>query len=565
MIGLATALVGLWFVGAHPTRQAVSVTAELRHAAERGLRPEDYGIDELVRAVPELAGPMEGASQNPTPAVVSQVDAALTVAVGRFVSDLHSGRVSPREVGYDLDVARPKFDVPSVVDTLAHAPLVSATLDGIEPQFLHYRLLKSVLARYRKLALHPELNRLPDPGKNAIKPGGLYVGAPALRRLLIALGDLSAGPAGGLPPPRSTALEEDQDLHLDRDLVRVLKVYQARHGLPQDGALGRDTYRALTTPFTARVTQIELSMERWRWLPPRLETPSIIVNIPEFRLFALYTTADLEQQMLRMDVIVGKSFPIMQTPVFAADMRYVVLHPYWDVPYSIVKRELLPSIRRDPGYIGRNDYEIVQGQTDAAIVQPATPQTIDALAKGTLRLRQRPGPKNPLGFVKFMLPNRHNVYLHGTSAPALFAGAQRAFSHGCVRVADPMALLSYVLRDTPEWDPERVLAQLQQPETYRINLRTPIRVFIVYATALAAEDGRALFFRDIYGQDARLQALLETRSAYLTRDQRDSRARRETIGSAALHDRTPFADRQIRRGIDREPPFVPWRRVRNQE
>jgi len=435
-------------------------------------------------------------------------------------------------------VVRPKFAVPSVVETLAHAPSVSMTLDGIEPQFLHYRLLKSVLARYRELALHPELNRLPDPGRNAIKPGGLYVGAPALRRLLIALGDVSTGAA------------VSQDLHLDRDLVRVLKIYQARHGLAQDGALGRDTYRALTTPFAARVTQIELSMERWRWLPPRLETPAIIVNIPEFRLFAFYTTADLEQQMLRMDVIVGKSFPIMQTPVFAADMRYIVLHPYWDVPYSIVKRELLASIRRDPSYIARNDYEIVQGQTDAAVVQPVTPQTIDALAKGTLRLRQKPGPKNPLGFVKFMLPNQHNVYLHGTSAPALFAGAQRAFSHGCVRVADPMALLSYVLRDNSEWHPERVLAQLQQPGTYRINLHTPIRVFIVYATALAAEDGRALFFADIYGQDSKLQALLDTRSNHLTRDQRDSRARREIIRTAALHDRTPLADRQIHRRID---------------
>lgn len=538
MIGVAAALVGLWFVGTHPTPQAVSITAELRHAAQRGLRPGDYGVEDLVQAVPELAGPVGAASPNPTPTVVAQVDAALTVAVERFVADLHSGRVNPREVGYDLDVVRPKFAVPSVVETLAHAPSVSMTLDGIEPQFLHYRLLKSVLARYRELALHPELNRLPDPGRNAIKPGGLYVGAPALRRLLIALGDVSTGAA------------VSQDLHLDRDLVRVLKIYQARHGLAQDGALGRDTYRALTTPFAARVTQIELSMERWRWLPPRLETPAIIVNIPEFRLFAFYTTADLEQQMLRMDVIVGKSFPIMQTPVFAADMRYIVLHPYWDVPYSIVKRELLASIRRDPSYIARNDYEIVQGQTDAAVVQPVTPQTIDALAKGTLRLRQKPGPKNPLGFVKFMLPNQHNVYLHGTSAPALFAGAQRAFSHGCVRVADPMALLSYVLRDNSEWHPERVLAQLQQPGTYRINLHTPIRVFIVYATALAAEDGRALFFADIYGQDSKLQALLDTRSNHLTRDQRDSRARREIIRTAALHDRTPLADRQIHRRID---------------
>jgi murein L,D-transpeptidase YcbB/YkuD len=207
--------------------------------------------------------------------------------------------------------------------------------------------------------------------------------------------------------------------------------------------------------------------------------------------------------MLRMDVIVGKTFPLTQTPVFAADMRYVVLHPYWDVPYSIVKRELLPLIQRDPGYIARNDYEIVRGQTDAAEVQPVNRETLEALARGTLRLRQKPGPKNPLGFVKFMLPNAYNVYLHATSAPALFGGAQRAFSHGCVRVADPTGLLSYVLRDNPEYDQERIQELLQEPGPHRINLRTSIRVYIVYTTALAAEDGRTLFFKNIYRHDGR--------------------------------------------------------------
>ncbi|HVW67682.1 MAG TPA: L,D-transpeptidase family protein, partial [Steroidobacteraceae bacterium] len=213
------------------------------------------------------------------------------------------------------------------------------------------------------------------------------------------------------------------------------------------------------------------------------------------------------------DVIVGKLFPYTQTPVFAADLRYVILHPYWDVPYSIVNRELLPLMRRDPSYVVRNDYEIVRGQTDAAQVQPVNSQTLAALAEGTLRLRQKPGPKNPLGFVKFMLPNRFNVYLHSTSAPGLFAGAQRTFSHGCIRVSDPMGLLSYVLRGNPEADRARLPALLTDPRPARINLTKPIRVFIVYTTALAAEDGRTLFFKDIYGHDSRLQALLDARGS----------------------------------------------------
>jgi murein L,D-transpeptidase YcbB/YkuD len=473
----------LWFSGARPSQQAIELASELRRAAERGLRSTDYPAE------------MEASGDT------IQRDIRLSLAVTRFVSDLHEGRIEPRDVGYDLKIVRPRFDVTTVLNTLAQSSSVASTLDSVEPQFLHYKLLKSTLARYRRLALQPALNILPDPGKTSVKPGGGYIGTPALAKLLVALGDMSPG------------IPDNQDSHLDQNVVHALQVFQARHGLAPDGALGRDTYRALVTPFAERIHQIELSLERWRWLPPRLEAPAILVNIPEFRLFALYSSADLEQRMLRMDVIVGKTFPLTQTPVFAANMRYLILHPYWDVPYSIVKRELLPLIQSDPGYIARNDYEIVRGQTDAAEVQQVNPQTLDALSKGTLRLRQKPGPKNPLGFVKFMLPNSYNVYLHSTSAPALFGGTQRAFSHGCIRVADPMGLLSYVLRDNPEYDQERIQELLQEPGPHRINLRTPIQVYIVYTTALAAEDGRALFFRDIYRHDGRLQALLDARSA----------------------------------------------------
>jgi murein L,D-transpeptidase YcbB/YkuD len=487
----------LWLSNGQPTSQAVAVLSELRRAEDRGLRSSDYGTEKLVREFPGASTVSATTSAN-----TERIDVALGLTLARFVSDLHSGRVEPRKAGYDLDVSRPSFDVAAAVLRLATSASVTAMLDSFEPQFLHYTLLKLSLARYRQLGSHPELTSLPDPGRSAVKPGGLYAGAPALRRLLTAMGDKQS------PGPVPNA----EDMRLDSGIVQALKAYQARHGLAQDGALGPETYRSLTTPFAERVRQIELSLERWRWLPPKLEAPSIIVNIPEFRMFAFYTTEDVEQQMLRMDVIVGKSFPLMQTPVFAADMRYIVLHPYWDVPNSIVRRELLPSIRANPDYVARNDYEIVRGQTDAAEVQPVTPQTIEALSSGSLRLRQKPGPKNPLGFVKFMLPNRYNVYLHGTSAPALFGGAQRAFSHGCIRVADPMALMGYVLRGNPEWDHDRILQQLSEPGPHRINLHTPIRVFIVYTTALAAEDGRTLFFKDIYGHDARLQALLDERS-----------------------------------------------------
>ncbi|HEY6926756.1 MAG TPA: L,D-transpeptidase family protein, partial [Steroidobacteraceae bacterium] len=482
----------LWFAEGHSTPQAGALILELNHAEERGLRPGDY-------ALPAHAPP----GDLPAATDIARMDVALSLAAARFIRDLHSGRVTPRAVGYDLQVVKPAFDPGRTLAELATSASLPTALTALEPQLLHYRLLKEALARYRRLSSQPQLNRLPDLGKSRVRPGEVYAGAPALRRLLVSLGDM--------PQPAPA----DESLVLDESTVRALKVYQGRHGLALDGVLGRETYQALVTSFTDRVKQIDLSLERWRWLPATLDAPSIFVNIPQFRLFALYTTADVEQQMLRMDVIVGKSYPMMQTPVFAADMRYIVLHPYWDVPYSILKRELLPLIERDPTYIARNDYEIVQGQTPTANAQAVTPETLGALARGTLRLRQNPGPKNPLGFVKFVFPNRYDVYLHGTSAPTLFGQTRRALSHGCIRVADPMALIDYVLRNNPDWSRERVEQQLQDPEPQWIKLPRPIHVFIVYTTALAAEDGRTLFFHDIYGHDRKLQALLDNHSRKL--------------------------------------------------
>jgi murein L,D-transpeptidase YcbB/YkuD len=304
---------------------------------------------------------------------------------------------------------------------------------------------------------------------------------------------------------------------LDPSLVAALKRFQARHGLDADGVLGRATFRALTTPFSARVAQIELSLERIRWLPSPLTSPPIIVNIPQFRLFAFRTVEDSAQDILQMKVIVGEAFRARRTPVFAAEMRYVVLQPYWDVPRSILVKELLPDIRRKPGWLETHDYEIVRGPGDDARPLPPTAENIDLLARGTLRLRQKPGPSNALGRVKFMFPNQHNVYLHDTPARDLFNRSRRAFSHGCIRVSDPMALLAHVMRDDPSWTIERRDEALARDAPTRVPLSHTIPVLILYGTALATEAGEVLFFEDIYGQDAPLLARIASRSAALRR------------------------------------------------
>jgi murein L,D-transpeptidase YcbB/YkuD len=284
-----------------------------------------------------------------------------------------------------------------------------------------------------------------------------------------------------------------------------------RVGLDPDGVLGPATFRALTTPLSRRVEQIELTLERMRWLPRTLDVPPIIVNIPQFRLFALRTPRDFAADILQMNVIVGATFDSRETPVFAAQMRYVVLNPYWDVPFSIMKREQLPEIEADADWVARNGFQIVDGPGDDARPVGVTEQNVKRLAQGKLRLRQVPGPANALGRIKFMFPNRHNVYLHDAPSRALFAASRRAFSHGCIRVADPMGLLLHVLRDDPQWTRERIEQTLAGSAATRITLPHPIPVFILYGTALATEAGDTLFFEDIYSQDAKLARLLASR------------------------------------------------------
>ncbi len=485
----------LWIDRHGPTPQALALLGRLRAAEAYGLRPEDYANGALAGVVDGAS--LDGAASADQTVRRARFDVALSSVALRFVSDLHFGRVDPRRAGFQLDAPRQPFDLAAAVMRLAAAEDVASVLASIEPQFYHYKLLEAALQRYRELAQRPYLTRLPALMR-PVKSGDPYSGAPALRRLLEAVGDL---PATESVPAASVQ-------RIDAPLAAAITRFQARHGLAPDGVLGKATYAALITPFAHRVRQIELTLERWRWLPA-FESPPIIVNIPEFRLFAFRSTADRKASILQMDVIVGKGYPRFQTPVFAADMKYVVFRPYWDIPYSIMRREMLPEIRANPAYIAQQHLEIVGGQTDAAQPLPITAENIEALAAGRLRLRQQPGPDNALGLIKFMFPNHYNVYLHSTPAHQLFKESRRDFSHGCIRVSDPVALAEHVLRNAAgDWTRDKILAAMNGAAARRVNLVRPIRVMILYGTVLATESGEVMFFDDIYGGDRKLEALL---------------------------------------------------------
>ena len=458
--------------------------AMLARAAEQGLDASDYRLDPAA----------------------ADTDAALQAAVLRYLRHLHQGRVTPKDLGFRV-VAEPlpEGETAQRLSALADGAQLRALADELTPPLAQYRHLRQALARYRELASGPTFAALPALGKaGKLQPGQTYEGSVALRERLVAFGDLPADSA-----PASALYDEA--------LAAGVRRFQSRHGLDADGVIGRGTLAALNTTPTQRVRQIELAMERLRWLPHRSGRPFIAINIPMFRLWAWDAGAPESSPAVRMGVIVGRAVRT-QTPVFADEMTHLISRPYWNVPRSILRNEVLPAAEADPLYLQRHDMELVAGQGDDAQPMQASPDNLAAARAGTLRIRQRPGPKNSLGLVKFIFPNDDNVYLHGTPAQQLFGRSRRDFSHGCVRVEDPPALASWLLRDQPDWTRERIEAAMAGGKTRQVNLSQPVPVILYYVTAaVTPDDGLLHFADDLYGHDISLERALERAAARSTR------------------------------------------------
>jgi L,D-transpeptidase YcbB len=475
-----------WLRNHEPTQQAQTFIEVLKQADSKGLNAEDYDGSRWADRLSRL-------HQSPSQEDQARFDAALTVCAMRYISDLHIGRVNPQHFKFNLDVAPKKYDLPLFVrEKLINGADVRAELDHVEPPFAGYKRTERALQQYMELSRQDDGEQLPIPAK-PVEPGSSYDGIPRLTRLLSLLGDLP----DSAPP-------ENSNLYAGV-LVTAVKHFQERHGLSPDGRLGTQTLKQLNVPLRVRVEQLRLTLERWRWVPYAFPRPPVVVNIPEFRL----RTYDKDGTIaLMMNVIVGKAYR-HETPVFERDMKYVVFRPYWNVPPSIQRSEIVPAVRKDRDYIAKKNYEVVTPQGSVVTSGTISDDILQQLSAGKLLVRQKPGPSNALGLVKLMFPNEYNVYLHSTPSQQLFSQSRRDFSHGCIRVEKPAELAAWVLRDNPGWPLERIRAAMQTgKDNVQVNLTAPVPVLILYGTAVVDEQTVVHFFDDIYGYDAELEKVL---------------------------------------------------------
>ena len=473
----------VWLDGLRVSAPGYAAIAALLKAGEHGLDPRDYDADALDRMAHQSALAPLGAIDR------ARFDVLLSVNLVRFLDDLQFGRLHPGTL--DRGGLEFGFDLAGALRDAVAGDSIPRLVSATAPQLAQYRNLQRLLTRYRRLAADSSVRLVFE--SPPVQVGDRYADAVGLRRRLAAVGDLQPDPA---------ALAE---VYTGRDAVAVRR-FQARHGLAQSGVLDSATLAEIDTPFPRRVRQIELALERLRWLPPIGRQRFVVVNIPAFQLFAFDSVGGAGVPALSMRVIVGSALDT-RTPVLFEHMRYVEFGPYWNVPLSITVKEIVPLLQRDSTYLSRNDMEIV-GARDSVIGSLVSADILERLRRGELRVRQRPGAGNPLGRTKFVFPNSAAVYLHGTPRPDLFAQTRRDFSHGCIRVEDPVALAQWVLRDQPRWSRARILGAQEGLSPTRAWLTRAMPVVIFYTTAVAVPDGSAWFYDDIYGHDRELDEAL---------------------------------------------------------
>lgn len=460
----------LWLEADGGARRARQLAKVLKAAERDGLDPKDYAIKPLT----DWAGAADPRRQ-------ADLELLITSELLHYLSDLRHGRAAIRAAEPEVHLPPGRIDIAKTLEAAEADSDLGRFLASRAPAQPAYRALRRLLAELRNQAAWRRI-----PGGKPLEEGMTGRRVALLRKRLLASGDLTESSA--------------EPKVFDYQLADAVHRFQSRHDLEPDGVAGPATLRALNRPMSARIQQVIINMERLRWLPDEAAHRAIIVNLAGFQLAVL----EGGWPVLTMPVIIGKRY--RRSPMFSGTMTYLELNPTWTVPESIAAGDYLPKLRRDPGFLAEESFRVITGgrEVDPLFIDwsrvPAKPFPYI--------LRQDPGPGNALGRVKFMFPNRFHVYLHDTPAGELFSRRVRTFSSGCIRVADPLALAGYLLKDDPKWTPWRVDEVLDSGETTEVPLRAPMPIYLTYATIWIGDDGAAQYRGDIYGRDAGLgQAL----------------------------------------------------------
>lgn len=464
-----------WFNSRGVRPQAAELIQAIPPLGVDGLDVRRYQPDRLNALVQE-AKTIKSFDDPESQRKLVNLDAELTYTYLSLATHLATGRLQPEKLSVEWYTKPRNVDLDARLGAALNADTpgeIVKVLRSYNPPYPEYERLRKALVDHRAIAGRGGWGTVP-PG-STLKTGDHGPRVAALRSRLAASGDLPAA-APGQPVPDT----------FDAALAAAVSRFQRRHGLEVTGKVDKDTLEELNVPVADRIQQIQVNMERWRWMPGSLGDRYILVNVPEFKL-DLIEGGKIEagKPALTMRVVVGKTQS--RTPAFSDKMTYIELNPDWNIPDDIAKNEILPKLAADPGYLERHDMERVPG---------------------TDRLRQRAGEDNPLGQIKFMFPNQFDVYLHDTPADHLFDRAERDFSHGCVRLEKPIDLATYLLKDDPKWTPESIQAAIDSGEHETITLKRPLPVHILYYTAFVDPDGTVEFRRDIYGHDAELERAL---------------------------------------------------------
>ncbi|MGD9008393.1 MAG: L,D-transpeptidase family protein [Desulfobacteraceae bacterium] len=481
-----------WMNGRKLRPKAKVLIQAVQNAFHDGLEPQDYHAIAIAETLAMLTNASDFTIQKQAE-YWADLDLLLTDAFLLLGTHLSGGRIDPETLHSDWLVGERSIDLLLLLHTASDVNRLDHAIEQLRPAHRGYLGLRNAM---RRLRIQQAQGGWPAiTGGATLRPGNSDPRVPTLRRRLGLSGDIESGHASDAPT------------HYDDALVNAVKRFQTRHGLTPDGAVGPKTRKAMNVSIDKRIRQIELNLERWRWLPNDLGHRRIVVNTADFSLRVVEGDADV----LKMRVVVGR--PARRTPVFSSQMSYMVFNPYWNVPHTIAAEDILPKLVSDVDYLARQNIRVFTDWTESA--GEINPQTVNWTRYDEtyfpFRLRQEPGPNNALGRIKFIFPNRFAVYLHDTPQRSLFNFTQRDFSSGCIRLENAQALAAYLLNGQPAGLPETLASTLNRGMRRVVRIPNPIPVHLIYMTAWVDHDNRLQFRNDIYHRDRDLNTALKQR------------------------------------------------------